>query len=883
MTARRRRRERAGAEPRPSPLTGLPLPAALLGLLAAAIVALPPLKTVLARSDGADGYSSIVSAAIDRSWLYPVPSEGDTGDADGRVERARGANVPAEFDRFIAASFLRDDMATLDPAIWRFDGSRLGIDPRAHLIGGAYDGVGGWRGSLLFADTQTEQQLLDERGTPAAFLVASPRPGAGSRSRQINLMRAAAADAEAGVDAATDITFIADVDGAPTAIATVRRIGGFALLRVPRRDREQVRVTIGSQDAAPAGAYRIGWRLLESGDTLGFAWPGGSRRFQFVQSEPAISRARGDAARVRDPSLASLARPVEGAVGSGAQSLRTTVNSRLHGVAQQALVDQAMALYGSDGVTSFRAAAVLMDGMTGEIAALPTFPAAPEHLHPSQRGSPTHRKMLDRNSNFVRMVAGSAAKPPMAMAILNSYPMLADLRIPATRPFRTLFGIDLGTPVDDHGDVTEWDFRSFVARSSNKYAAALMVLGLSDAESLRSGACQGPSNEPFSIGGNVRNCRPPMAFMDGARQGPNGFVPVRAGQPAGRGWSNNLYTLFCINPNSPDDAPPVPEPGCLADDATRRPVWRGHLFERPRLLAAASPDREGFGLNVVDNIYEDYVMTILGGNRGRWTTIGLAQAFSRMVTGKAMTARLTPRDAEASDEEPQADLRIDRGAQARMLDGLKAVVGEGTGRALLGASFPATVGNDELRLFAKTGTPNVAFLGADARGLLQDFAGADCGLRLRTLNPRPGAAARTELAVGEDAAVPVARAIAGNADCASRFGASADRIAELVGQLNRSPQALARVRADATGRVVEIPAQIALSEGTGHLLVLMVGRYRPGTPDTAPCSLRTIAINFQARTDAERAPAMRYALSLMRNDLIRAWFAGTPCTSGQPT
>ena len=28
----------------------------------------------------------------------------------------------------------------------------------------------------------------------------------------------------------------------------------------------------------------------------------------------------------------------------------------------------------------------------------------------------------------------------------------------------------------------------------------------------------------------------------------------------------------------------------------------------------------------------------------------------------------------------------------------------------------------------------------------------------------------------------------------------------------------------------------------------MVGRYRPGAPDTEPCSLRVAAINFQART-----------------------------------
>ena len=47
---------------------------------------------------------------------------------DGRVERARGLDVPAEFDAFIAASWLRDDMNTLDPSIWRFDGTRLEIE-----------------------------------------------------------------------------------------------------------------------------------------------------------------------------------------------------------------------------------------------------------------------------------------------------------------------------------------------------------------------------------------------------------------------------------------------------------------------------------------------------------------------------------------------------------------------------------------------------------------------------------------------------------------------------------------------------------------------------------------------------------------------------------
>jgi hypothetical protein len=880
----RRRRDRPGAAARPGLLASVPRHALLLGLLGLAILLLPLLRGGLgAPEERPDGYSSIVAAAIERSWLYPVADQGgDGGDVDGRVERVRGGDVPGEFDAFINASFLREDMTTLDPSIWRYDGNRLEIDPRAHLISGAYERTSGWRGSLLYADAQVEQQLLDERGTPVAWLAPSPRPGAVGRARLLNLMRQSAAEPQAEADVATDLTFIASVDGAPTAVATLRRIGAHALLRVPRRDRSQINVSIGAEDAAPAGAFQVGWRLLESGDTIGFTWPGGARRFQFVQTEPAISRARGEAIRVREPTLDSFARPVEAAVGTGSQSLRTSINSRLHSIAQQALVDQSMALYGSEGITSFRSAAVLMDGLTGEVVAMPSFPVVPDHLHPSQRGSPTHRKMLERNSNFVRLVAGSAAKPPLAMAILNSFPVLGELRVPATSPFRTLLGIDLGTPIPDHGGGV-FDFRSFLAQSSNKYAAMLMLLALSDAQSIQASNCDGPSNETFWIGNQARNCRPRMRFMEGAQPGPVGMRALRAGQPAGQGWSHNLYTLFCISPNGPDERPAVPDLGCIADDPQRRAIWRGAVFQRPRLLAAASPDREGFGLNVVDSLYEDYVMTILGGNRGRWTTIGLAQAFSRIVTGRAITARLTPHGSQETEEEPQqVRLQMNAQAQNRLTDGLKAVVMEGTGRGLLSAGFPAGAGGDEFRFFAKTGTPNVSFLGDDSRRLLQDFASAGCGLRLVLRSPRPNAQPRAELAVGDNPALPIQRAIGAREECAGRFGASSDRLADLIRTMNQSASALSQVRADATGRVTEIPPQVVLGEGTGHLLVLVVGRYRPGTPDNQPCSLRTVAINFQARTGQNRVPAIGYAVSLLRNELTRNWFMGSACAQARP-
>lgn len=871
----RRRRAAPGRNPdqEAAPRTRAPLSLLLLGLLAGAIALLPPIRAALTDADNpADGYSEIVAGAIASNWLYVVPSDGETGDVDGRVERAGGA--PPAFDRFIQASFLREDMATLDPAIWRYDGSSLGIDPNAHLVGGAYDGVGGWRGSLLFADTRVEQQLLDDRGTTAAWLVDGKGARAVNLNRPARNPQAEAGEAPAEANEAVELRFEAAIDGTSIEVARIRRIGGHALLRILRRDRDLVKVRVGGLDAMPRGAFQVAWRVLESGDTLTFELPGGLRRYQYVQTESAISRGRGDAPRVREASLASMATSVEAAMGSGAQSLRTTIDSRVHGVAQQALVELAMDLYEQDrSITSFRAAAVLMDGKTGEIAALPTFPAAPEHLHPSQRGSPTHRKMLDRNSNFVRMVAGSTAKAPLAMAIVNRMPALTGFRIGPSDPFRILFGLDLGVPVPDKGGPT-WDFTSFLARSSNKYAAALMMLGLSTPDQLDD--CAGPGNEPWELGALRRDCRPVMPFLERTRRGPYGLIGSWSAEaPA---WGNDLYSLFCINPNSPDDAAPVPSTACLAEDSRRRPIWRGASFARPRLLAAASPEREGFGLRIVDKLYEDYVMTILGGNRGRWTTIGLAQAYSRILTGRGVVARLTQPGGSGDEEQPETvALPINREAQQAVLNGLKGVVAQGgTGQQLGGVNL-----GPEFRLFAKTGTPNVSFLGEDDRAILQEFAAAGCGLRLVERPARAGAPARAELVVGDNPDLPIDRAIAAQPNCVTRFGPQAGRLVQLIGQLNRSPS-LSGVRADSQGRVTRIPGDIQLRDGTGHLLVVMVARYPANARDTdAPCSVRTIAINFQARAPSLTNPATRYALSLLANPITRQWFVGTPCGQGQ--
>jgi hypothetical protein len=89
----RRVRTRAGAHTRSWSVPTFPLSIWLLGLLALAVALLPFLRGPAQVAESRpDGYSSIVTAAIERAWLYPVPNQGgEGGDVDGRVSACAAA------------------------------------------------------------------------------------------------------------------------------------------------------------------------------------------------------------------------------------------------------------------------------------------------------------------------------------------------------------------------------------------------------------------------------------------------------------------------------------------------------------------------------------------------------------------------------------------------------------------------------------------------------------------------------------------------------------------------------------------------------------------------------------------------------------------------
>jgi hypothetical protein len=864
-----RRPRRFGAAPSPRPwATWLPA-----GVLAAAILLAPAIRG--ATTGSADprtptAYTAIVNDALSEAWLRPqVDAQSDGGDIAGRVVTTGSA--PPQFLTFISRSYLNQDMRHLDSATWRYDGAELRIDDRAHLLRPAFAEDAGWAGDILFFNAREQMQLIDERGDIAVRLVP---PGPGAPADDVELPLFPRGPSPATIPAGTRVDFYVPDGKQGAHVADVRVIGDEALVRVVRAEEEVegLEIRVGRRRVALEHGFEAAWIWLRSGDSISIRLNGRARRFQYVRMRPTISADRGNAPRARDPALANFAMPIEAAMAAEAGAIKTSLRHDVHSEAQRLLAERSRGLVRLPGIGSFRSAAVLMDGLTGEIVALPTFPAVPDDLDRRDVNSPRHRRMLSRNSNFVRMMAGSTAKPPLALAILQSFPRLRDLEIQASPEFRTLLGIDLGVEVPDNVTSGRIGFTDFLSRSSNKYAATLMLLGLASPAAFDAPgrSCDERIGEPFTIAGQRFDCRPEMAFLRGRRPGPYGSIAPQRRNPAGGAWTGNLARLFCLYARGPVATGDRP-PGCLRDDWSTPAIWRGQAFARPGVLATVTPEPEAFGFNAVNALYADYLMTILGGNRGRWTTIGLAEAYSRMLTGLAVTARLVPATGSQPPPAlfPEGSANFSR-AQAAVLGGLAEVVNStsGTGRKLAGR-LPATASNgDVIRIFAKTGTPNVARLGAESRGRqrLQEFAGDGCGLRLRA------SGSRQILAVGESGESPAAAIRRLTGDCA-RHAASADLLAEQIRRINADASALEQIRAGANGAVTRVPAAVSLEEGMGHALVMMVARYRPGAPQTRPCRVSVAAINFQARPDrvGERTPAVDYALQLFANGPVRRW------------
>ena len=439
----------------------------------------------------------------------------------------------------------------------------------------------------------------------------------------------------------------------------------------------------------PSGT--TGLLLLAAGDVIGV--DGDPRRLQLLEQPRALSELAPGGQRVRHPAFTAQAAQIPDT--ALARDLQTTVRPDLQIRVQEALEARLAPLVPNvpgEAKRNMRGAVLLMDGLTGAIAAAATFPARPEHLPIDERDNPARLRRLELNQNFELLPTGSAAKVPFAASLAKADPGLlavtlryADTHCVDWRGFlRTGEEKDCSRAassqkIRDHGNggsniVT---FRSFITHSNNFYAMNLLRLGRQ-----RSGL-EGP-------------------------------------------WLSNFRRFACahpagINPLMDESCPVYPwadarDPYRGAALAGLRPVFRENEIQR-------------------DPKYK-FFEAIRGSIDFSWTTPQLAQAYARLLTGRGVTPRLV-----SGPVAGQADaFALQSAVWQAVRDGMHGVVTTGTASNYFRqwSPTPATY------LLGKTGTPTLAD-GSDGSvfvlALAQTPGGGDpaeptaiCALKLIVVN-----------------------------------------------------------------------------------------------------------------------------------------------------
>lgn len=853
-------------QPRPAPAKAPSGPGAaplMLAALLAAVVAAPWLLAGVGRPASsvyeATGYQTLVNQLVaGRGWLSLDPRSDPLRIVPSEYAPA---DHPA-FRAFMNRSYLAADMRRADAGVWKMEegGNRvLAIRPDAHRILGPFSGGREWAGELVFRSDRQPTPVLIDRATGAELsLLPQGESQAAQAIGRVDLEGPRPARARSAQRYVVS-------RGSQTA-AVILRVGDQTLLQV--FNNPAVSVTLQGRRLAP----REGAPLLvpmRAHDSLAFRGGGRELRFDLVLADQAISRRLPGRGRVRDPGLDSLARAAEAAMADGdAGKVQLTIDSGLQSAAQAALETRAERLRA--GGRAFPAGVTLMDAKTGEVLALGTYPRDRSQLGAAQRASLTPDPLIERNHNFGRLPVGSVAKAPLALAILQAYPQLATLRIaPAEmrqlsmdkrkteRSFRELLGVDLGMDIEDHVSAPTIDFETFLAQSSNKYAAALMLLALGANAGDGAGA-----SEPYEIGGTSHTAPPRLGMLQGAERGPYGLTP-RLTHDSVAGWPRQLPLLFGVRAEG--DAS-----GKAAAFDTG--IWGRMGLQRASRFAGASPEIEDFGLGDVSELGPDYIMTILGGSRGRWTTVKMAETFSRIVTRRPVRSQLVVR---ARPLDPRApDLPISDAAWRPVMGGLRQVALTGTGRALEPAAPRPRDPGLEVRLFAKTGTPNLDRFGARTRGnaALARYVERRCPLEYRRGVGLyvPGAGPRADRKQLLDAV--------------RRMGPRChdgrpELVAAEIGSLNARAKArggeVEGLRTEGL-RVIGVPVEAVMFESVGHSVALVAGLYRVGEPDDRPVRALTMVVNLQNRTRGDPTPAVGVATALLCDPVVRAWLIRGP-------
>ena len=421
------------------------------------------------------------------------------------------------------------------------------------------------------------------------------------------------------------------------------------------------------------------------------------------------------------------------------------------------------------GLEPFSAGVTVLDGRSGKVLAMATYPTS-EELEGLDFTARQKRRLL-QNQNLVQHAIGSAGKPFFFAAVANEFPELIDLTIAGHAPERyypDLFQcrIPLGYHLlEGHGD-PQIDFARALEVSCNKYTVELLTLSLAAHWArYQEGRREGGSELERLIPRDPAVAWPKPGQSSGVRIGgtPLTYAPYLAGfikseRPVDdptRGSVVRCSTLAELDRaafassfehitgaaiyagRNPGALPNDPTQGqfqtsFFADAYDLRP-WQklvarlnaGHEqdgigLQARTALHAIAPERVNLALNQVTRLRGDFISLALGGGTSLWTNLQLAESISRLVGGRAVDAeiaqavfdRVPDPAAAASPAVPPplgAPLQIKPKAREAVLEGMWRVVeGErGTARALRGTlnQLRREFPQDTLVIYSKTGSP----------------------------------------------------------------------------------------------------------------------------------------------------------------------------------
>ncbi|HEY6804199.1 MAG TPA: penicillin-binding transpeptidase domain-containing protein [Pyrinomonadaceae bacterium] len=351
-----------------------------------------------------------------------------------------------------------------------------------------------------------------------------------------------------------------------------------------------------------------------------------------------------------------------------------------------------------------RISATVMSPETGEVLALASWPSynpAPQSSEQEKNNPRAYGNLMRRrdsearlyllNHNLERHVLGSATKPFIAGAAATAFPELLTLSVQDNKKeYDSVFGIPTRPSWKGTGSGPV-NFADFLIHSNNPYEVMIGFLAVTATDTqahMRFTSI--PAVEDYYISNRLYKVRPDFT---GTFNSANGAALNLDTSPLAVKLKE-LFDLQVSGPNQTRDAgvwSKAVEMNLLADDEAS--------------FNLIAPETSNLALNQIRDA-RSFVGITLGGNTNRWNNVKSAESFSRLITGRQVTASFVK-----LNRQPEFPLLNGFSSIRRpLLEALEGVVAKGGTARLLNdrveqinksANLPA---GSRFAIFAKTGT-----------------------------------------------------------------------------------------------------------------------------------------------------------------------------------